>query len=286
MHSFEAVESQYLKKLLSINYPFLNEIQIKSIFNQKDIKVNGKRVKENILINKNDNIEVYYDFEKFLSNLIEIVYQDDNILIINKPIGIETVSEDKNRLTLEQYLLTKFPFAKAVHRLDLNTKGLLMFALNADAENELLNAIRSHNIYKTYKTIVYTKNAIKNEKYIDYISSDKIRQTSKICAKNKGKIAILEILSCTKINNDLSLLDIKLYTGRMHQIRVQLANHKIYVLGDGKYGDKVINRKYKTNTQLLQATKLEFNFSSDSILHYLNEKKFEIDFKYNLNFNN
>ncbi|MGN1227532.1 MAG: pseudouridine synthase, partial [Christensenellales bacterium] len=187
------------------------------------------------------------------------------------------------KFTLETFLNMKYPFVKAVHRLDLNTKGLVIFALNESAESELLQLIKEHKITKVYKAIVYAKYGIKKIKYTDYLAMDKKLQTAKITDKNSGKIAILEIINSIKIVDDIYEIELQLETGRTHQIRVQLSAHNIYVLGDGKYGDKTVNRLYKKDKQMLQAVRLKFNVEKDKLLSYLNGKVFQIVFDFKLN---
>lgn len=283
MQSFKAKETLNIKRCLNYYYPFLSERQISELINKKDIKVNGKRIKENIKINVNDFVEVYFDFEKYLDKIVNVIYCDDNIVIVNKPQLIETVSDDDCKFTLEKFLNMKYHFVKAVHRLDLNTKGLVIFALNESAENELLQLIKEHKITKVYKAIVYAKYGIKKIKYTDYLAMDKKLQTAKITDKNSGKIAILEIINSIKIVDDIYEIELQLETGRTHQIRAQLSAHNIYVLGDGKYGDKTVNRLYKKDKQMLQAVRLKFNVEKDKLLSYLNGKVFQIIFDFKLN---
>lgn len=282
MFSFVSNKQTTLKKILKENTPFINEIKINNLFKQKDIKINGIRIKDNTTVLIGDKVEIFFDFEKYLQSILKNIYEDNNIIVVDKIQGIETTSEDINRYTLETYLSKCYDYCKAVHRLDLNTKGLVIFAKNEMAYNELYDAIKSHQIIKTYKAIVFSLNAPKVKKYINNIYEDKSNNISKITDKNSDKEAILEIVHSSKINNELYEIEINLITGRMHQIRAQLAHNKIFVLGDGKYGDNEINTKYKINKQLLKAVQIEFNFANNSKLNYLNNKKISTTFEYTL----
>lgn len=354
MERFKAEKTQDLKQAINDFYPFLSSLQIAKILSQKDIKVNGTRIKENVQINKNDIVQIYFDFDLYLSKMIEIIYNDENILIANKFQGIEVVSNEcEDKLTMEKFLKRNFPFVRAMHRLDLNTKGLVIFALNECAYNELYNAIKNHEITKIYEAICFSKALISPQTFCDILETDKEIGLSKIkekasinefksnnekslskpnidikASKNSEKTAILQILKadnitaknikkslqtkieCNEFNftnkqsrattnkngvrkaknkiienelNNFPLyhLCIELKTGRTHQIRVQLAYHKIFILGDGKYGDKNANRFYKKSKQMLEATKLKFNFAPTSPLFYLNNKTFSIPFSFN-----
>lgn len=282
MFSFINKNQTTIKKVLKEIAPFLNEIKINNLFKQKDIKINGIRIKDNATVLVGDKVEIFFDFEKYLQSILKTIYEDDNIIVVDKIQGIETTSEDINRYTLETYLSKCYDYCRAVHRLDLNTKGLVIFAKNEMAYSELYNAIKNHQIKKTYKAIVYSKSTIKIQKYTNYIYEDKNNNISKITDKNSDKEAILEIVHSSKINNELYEIEINLITGRMHQIRAQLAHNKIFVLGDGKYGDNEINTKYKINKQLLKAVQIEFNFANNSELNYLNNKKISTTFEYTL----
>lgn len=282
MFSFINKNQTTIKKILKEIAPFLNEIKINNLFKQKDIKINGIRIKDNATVLVGDKVEIFFDFEKYLQSILKTIYEDDNIIVVDKMQGIETTSEDITRYTLETYLSKCYDYCRAVHRLDLNTKGLVIFAKNEMAYNELYNAIKSHQIKKTYKAIVFSLNAPKVKKYINNIYEDKSNNISIITDKNSDKEAILEIVHSSKINNELYEIEINLITGRMHQIRAQLAHNKMFVLGDGKYGDSEINTKYKINKQLLKAVQIEFNFANNSELNYLNNKKISTTFEYTL----
>lgn len=276
MESFIVNEKKKVTKLINNLYPFLNQVQIKMLYEKKDIKVNGKRIKENVEVNVGDKIEVFFDFEKHINAIAKVVFSDENVLIINKPQGIEVVSNNKDDYTLEKYLSKIYPYAKAVHRIDTNTKGLVIFALNESSYNELLNAFKNCLINKYYSAICHSQNNVQPQIFEEYLQTDKAKGVTKKATESTGKLSKLEILKVNKINNDLCVLDIKLYTGRTHQIRAQLAQHNIFVLGDGKYGDKTINRKYKKDKQELLANKIEFSFEEKSFLHYLNAKSIQI----------
>ena len=168
MEEIKQTKPQTIKQAINECYPFLNDIQIATLLKNKDIKVNGTRTKENLQLNENDFIQIYFDFDAFLKKQIKIIYEDENILIVNKFQGIEVVdNENANKLTLEKFLQKTRPYIRAVHRLDLNTKGLVIFAKNEMSFNELYNAIKAHEVTKIYDAICFSDAPITKQTFCD-----------------------------------------------------------------------------------------------------------------------
>lgn len=257
--------------------PTLNFNMLKSALRKKDIKVNGQKVKENIMLQFGENVELYINNKP--SKKIETVFEDENILIVFKPAGIETTTKDKTYKDSES--LEELTKAKACHRLDKNTEGLVVLAKNDEAKNSLLTAFKNHNIKKKYLALCYGKIDKNGENFENYIKKE--QNYAKICEKNdkNGKIAKLSY-KFIEGKNGLCLLQINLETGRTHQIRAQLSYHKIYVLGDEKYGQKEINKKYHKSKQQLCAYSLTFEKLS-APLEYLSGKTFEIKQTFDIN---
>ena len=251
--------------------PTLNFNMLKSALRKKDIKVNGQKVKENIMLQFGENVELYINNKP--SKKIETVFEDENILIVFKPAGIETTTKDKTYKDSES--LEELTKAKACHRLDKNTEGLVVLAKNNESENCLIDAFKEHKIKKEYIAVVGGKIDKNGENFEDFVKKE--QNFVKICSKNdkNAKIAKLSYIPIDS-KNDLSLLKINLETGRTHQIRVQLSHHGIFVLGDEKYGDKEINKKYHKKKQLLCSAKITFE-NMQGCLKYLSKQSFETE---------
>jgi 23S rRNA pseudouridine955/2504/2580 synthase len=251
---------------------------------QKDIKIDGIRQKENVTIYNGNIIEIYISDEFLLGNInstLDVLYQDENILAINKPKGISVTEENGKsgslNITLTKMVKEQFGMnLEPCHRLDRNTSGIVLYAKNKDALEILFNKFKNHEIEKHYKALVYgiPKEAHKILK--DYLFKDSKKNIVYISSiPKKGYLSIVTEYTVIEqnIKNNTSLLDINLHTGRTHQIRAHLAYIGYPIIGDGKYGKQEINKKFGKKVQELQSYKLIFKFKEDSgILNYLNEK--------------
>ena len=240
---------------------------IMKLLRKKDIKVNGVRVNKDVSISYGDEITVYYDGEKTFS--ITEVYLDENILIADKPKGI--TSED-----YESLVKTKYSTATLCHRLDRNTDGLICFALNENAEKELLLAFKNRDIDKYYLAEVYGAFKNKKDTLTAYLVKNSADSTVKIFSNRvENSVKIITEYKTLKESGGTSLLEVKLITGKTHQIRAHLAYAGHFIIGDGKYGDVKVNSTYKEKYQRLTAYKMVFN--TNGVLSYLNGKEIKLN---------
>lgn len=191
--------------------------------------------------------------------MINILYEDNHILVVVKPINIpvqEDESKDSDLLSmLKQYLKEKYSkpgnvYLGLVHRLDRPVGGVMVFAKTSKAANRLSEQIRENKMIKIYQAVVVGK-AKRSDHLEDFLLKDEKNNITKV-SKN-GKLAILDY-ELLKERDNLSLVSIKLTTGRSHQIRVQFSSRNLPLYGDQKY-----NKNAKVGEQLaLFAKKISF----------------------------
>lgn len=246
----------------------LGYFRIQKIIKNRNVKINGVRVGTDMNVNVGDKVWVYLaDRER---DSIEVVYRDDNILVVNKQSGIEVEGEDSLTERINNVLTDEV--AVPVHRLDRNTMGLVVFALNKTAETELLASFKDRDIDKLYSCIVVGTPKQREAKLKAFLFKDAKKSLVYVSANPKqGYLPIETHYKLVKTLGELSLLEVKLVTGRTHQIRAHLAHINLPVLGDGKYGYNKVNRKYRVKTQLLCCTKVTFHFKQGP-LKYLDDK--------------
>lgn len=287
---------------------------------KKDIRINDVRIHENVILHEGDHIKVFICDEQleksnFINSqnkdLVDIVYEDEHICVVNKPAGIEVTGENSLTSLLKEYYLNVFvksqsnmldnvhiitkqngtknnkmlsqAFIKPCHRLDRNTTGLVLFAKDEVSLEILLDKFKHHEIEKHYYATVYGIPNQKQATLTAYLFKDAKKSLVYISdTPKKGYEKIITSYQVVEENKkeNTSILDVNLHTGKTHQIRAHLAHIGYPILGDGKYGNNEINKKFHFKTQMLTSYSITFNFITDSgILDYLNRKVFKLNQK-------
>lgn len=280
--------SQRLDRFLK---KYLCNLPLSAIYKciRKDVKVNGKREKEEYMLAEGDVLSLYVsdaDFDawtkkkehKKAKRQFTIAYEDDEMLVVCKPFGL-LVHGDKNEKKdtlanqVVDYLIETGAYnpraektfvPSPVHRLDRNTTGLVVFGKTAESLRTLSKMFREEHessVRKYYYTIVHGK--VDKEYHLkNKLFKDEVRNKGIVLKEDDTRGKYIEtIVRPVYANEKYSLVEIELITGRSHQIRAHLASIKHPLVGDTKYGGKEINSKQGTwalgrTTQALHAAKL------------------------------
>ena len=223
---------------------------VNKMLRNKDVKINGKASKENVVLEVGDEVVFFYSPD-MLDKKVDIVFENDDVYIIYKSAGIESDGEKGVEKVLKG--------AIAVHRLDRNTEGLMVFAKNAVAEQKLLKAFKDRTVHKFYLAEVVGLFDVKDKVFKAYLTKDSENSSVKIFQnKVKDSVEISTLVNTLKAGKESSLVEVELLTGRTHQIRAHLAYLGHAIIGDGKYGKNEDNKKFKQSRQKLACYKLKF----------------------------
>jgi len=270
----------------------------------KKIKVNRKRTEIGYILEEGDTVELFLAEEFFTERAVEeafmkltphldIVYEDEHILLLDKQPGLIVHSDDEEEVNtlishVKAYLYRKGEynpadeqsFAPALcNRIDRNTGGIVIAAKTAEALRVMNEKIRNDELSKFYLAAVHGKLPKHADTLHGWLKKDAAsNMVDVITTPRPGYKEIITKYRVLEEKRDLSLVEVELVTGRTHQIRAHLSSIGHPLLGDGKYGVNRDDKKIGYKFQALFAYRLEFRFTTDSgALAYLNGKSFAID---------
>lgn len=281
-------ENQRLDKYLK---KYLKEAPgsfIYKMLRKKNIVLNGKKADGTEKLTAGDEIKLFFAEETLVKftgesadkdilqfpvmNNLEILFEDEDVLILNKPAGELSQKAEAKDVSMNEYALGYLQQTGAIteeslkvfkpsvcNRLDRNTSGILIVAKTYQAAREFCEALQKRTVRKFYRCIV--RGEVKKAESIDgYLWKDE--KTNKVQIfkdKREGTFEIHTAYKPIKCEKGLTLLEVHLITGRTHQIRAHLSSIGHSILGDPKYGDKKLSEKYKVKYQLLHACRLELD---------------------------
>ncbi len=267
----------------------------------KKIKVNRKRAEIGQLLQEGDTVQLFLSDELFggssrdadrlrhITPSFSVVYEDENLLLCDKPAGLPVHSDDKEDTytlitQIKAYLLRRGEydpdkeqsFAPALcNRIDRNTAGIVIAAKNAAALRELNALIRDRKITKKYLCAVHGSLKERSGVLTGYLLKDSASNTVTVFRKPvKGSKSIRTGYTVLEEREGLSLIEAELFTGRTHQIRAHFASIGHPLLGDGKYGVNREDRKAGLTAQALYSYYLRFD--EGELFSYLVGREFTV----------
>lgn len=296
---------QRADRFLSKAYPNLKSSLVCKLMRKKRIKLNGAKAEPNVILKEGDVLRFYLSDELLakepisreyelsdISAEINVIYEDENILLIDKPAGLVVHEDNDNSVDTLINRVLSYLFQKGeydperensfvpalVNRIDRNTSGIVIAAKNAEALRILNQKVRDREIQKLYLCAVVGTPKPEAATLTAYLK--KLPDENRVIISDKRQDGFLTIKTkyrVTDTNGELSLVEVDLLTGRTHQIRAHFAHIGHPLLGDGKYGDNAVNKRYHAKTQALCSYRLIFRFTTDAgALEYLNGKAFTV----------
>ena len=296
---------QRLDRFVSKSLPLLPPALLQKYIRLKRIKCNGARAQRDQRLQEGDILQLYINDEFFdkprEDNLfltlfkpsLDIVYEDENLLLLNKRPGLVVHADETEKVNtlinhIQAYLYQKREwnprwenaFTPALcNRIDRNTGGIVMAAKNAETLRILNQKIRDREIAKFYLAIVHGRMKPSQGKLEGFLLKDEDRAQVKVFSRPvPGGKSAATLYKTLRTAGGLSLVECELLTGRTHQIRAQFAAAGHPLLGDGKYGRERDNKKYGRSFQALYSYKLAFTFPTDAgLLEYLRGRVFTVE---------
>ena len=248
---------QFLEEQLLIPRKIRHFLRIK-----KHILINQEEVHWNEIVNPGDVCQLTFDEEDYPEkeipwgnpNLVQEVYQDQHLIIVNKPEGMKTHGNQPNEIALLNHVSAYVgQTCYVVHRLDMETSGLVLFAKNPFILPIINRLLEKKEISREYWAQVDGNISSKELVFRDKIGRDRHDRRKRIVDTKNGQYAETHVSRLKQFPNKTSLVRCKLKTGRTHQIRVHLSHHNFPILGDPLY-----NSKSKTSRLMLHAFRLSF----------------------------
>lgn len=297
---------QRLDKFMEKRFPSMPKPLIYKYLRKKCVRVNGRRTDQaDLRLITGDRLTFFISDEFFeeqkketefldLSPSFGIVYEDKNILLAEKPVGLLCQSDEKeNRNTLinhiKSYLYQKGEYRPSeeqtfspalCNRIDKNTHGIVISAKNAESLRILNEKIRNREIQKFYRCLVFGKMPKQSDTVTAYLKKDAQENHVHVIPAQDPENRYKKIVTSYQVIREfgnVSELEVELHTGRTHQIRAHMAFIGHPLVGDGKYGKEEDNKAFSFRYQVLSSCRLTFAFTSSAgRLDYLNGQTFSV----------
>ncbi|MDD3367538.1 MAG: RluA family pseudouridine synthase [Lachnospiraceae bacterium] len=303
----EQEAGQRLDKMLHKLLPEAGSGFLYKMLRKKNITLNGKKAEGKEMLSLGDTIELFFSEETFMKfsgkrldhkgvletyekafkryplasvnsigtkNAIQIIHEDENVLICNKPAGILSQKAEENDISINEWMIGYLvhtgkiseeilqTFKPSVcNRLDRNTSGLVICGISLTGSQVMSKLIHDRSLQKFYHAVVKGRfeHSVHSKGYL--LKHEATNKVEILQNERPGASPIETAMTPVKITNEYTLLEVELITGKPHQIRAHLQSMGHPILGDPKYGDPAWNRKWQErgiHRQLLHAFRLKF----------------------------
>lgn len=268
--------TRYIDKAM----PLLPTHVIREAFSRRDVKIDGRRTGPDALVSAGARVQVFTPF----SVEIPVVYEDERVLLINKPAGINCDADEWGGMTILSLMEKRANGAyspRLCHRLDNQTSGLLLLSKNEESERILFQVFFDHKLQKVYQCIVRGEMRPPADTKTAFLVKDaQLSKVRVVTHQTPGAQPIATRYETVAFDGEKSLLRVELLTGRTHQIRAHMRFLSHPILGDDKYGDREWNRRMKAKGLSLCAT--ELTLYPEGALAYLNGVRFSVPAPFSL----
>lgn len=292
---FKGTKPVRLDIYLNEQYPLIRPNVLNKFLRQNKVKVNGSKTSAGQKLVKGDVITLYVNDDYllvpdkdnaflFASSQVEIIYEDENLFVVNKPSGISVIDDNWQVFDTLVNRIKHYYHKNGIegnipqlcHRIDTGTSGIVVMAKNDEALQFMFDMFRDKQLKKKYICAVKNNTRIKDGVYKGYLTKNSQRGFVTVSDKplNNASQNIETGIKTLDCFDNYKLMEIDLYTGRTHQIRAHMAYLGTPVLGDSKYGDNNLNRQLKLKYQLLCSCYLKLGYIEDERYSYLSFKEF------------
>ena len=284
-----------LDSWLNDKYPLIRPSVLNKFLRQNKVKVNGGKSAAGQKLVKGDVVTLYVNDDYllipdknnaflFAGSQVEIIYEDENLFVVNKPSGISVIDDDWQVFDTLVNRIRHYYHKNGIdgnipqlcHRIDTGTSGIVVLAKNEETLDFMFDMFRDKQLKKKYVCAVKNNPKIKDGIYKGYLTKNSQRGFVSVSEKplNNASQNIETGIKTVDSFDQYKLLEIDLYTGRTHQIRAHCAYLGMPVLGDSKYGDNQLNRQLKLKYQLLCSSYLKLGYIDNEKYSYLSFKEF------------
>ena len=272
--ALERAKGLRLEKYVSLAMPLLPAHVIRDAFDARDVKMDGARAGKDAPVVPGAKVQVYTSFDADLP----AVYEDDRILLINKPAGVTCDPDEWGGMCVLSLAESRAAGAyrpRLCHRLDNPTSGLLLLCKDDESEALLLEMFRERRLTKVYQCLARGEMRPPAAVKEAYLIKDAARARVRIVTHGTpGALPIATQYETLSFDGTVSRLRVTLLTGRTHQIRAHMSFLSHPILGDDKYGDRALNKRLRPKGLCLCAT--ELTLRPGGALSYLEGKTFRI----------